>query len=231
MAQKNKETDPSTIIIPVVVVAIITMFVFLKHPMLIMLGLLALGVLVGSIYMIIANIRKNKREAAYAETNEGRVQEYLNECTAQIKQNQEEVTKIKKDISELRTTLNSKFEIAPEKKLETEKLIAAFENEVKLRDAKIEFYKTCSEKLNTLLYNHKLSIQLAEKKEALDRLKEQHFEDIAPMETLASDIEHDKMYLESIEDLKFRIASSKSADSALEIRSELIQMTKELRKL
>ncbi len=196
-----------------------------------MIGLVCLATIFGAIFFIYIGIQKRKAEKYRTSTNDGRMIAYVEECEEQIKQNQKEVDKINKDIKELKATLNTQFQIAPERKLESEMLIADFENEVKLRAAKIEFFKTCKEKLNTLLYNQKLSKTLAAKKEELEKLKEQHFDDIAPMEALASDIEHDKMYLESIEDLKFRIESSKSADSALELRSELIQMTKELKKL
>ncbi len=205
--------------------------VLLIKPVLTLIGLLCLATIFGVIFFIYIGIQKKKAEKYRTTTNDGRMVAYVEECEEQIKQNKSEVDKINKDIAELKATLNTQFEIAPEKKIESEKLIADFENEVKLREAKIEFFKTCKEKLNTLLYNHKLSKTLADKKEELEKLKEQHFEDIAPMEALASDIEHDKMYLESIEDLKFRIESSKSADSALELRSELIQMTRELKKL
>ena len=203
----------------------------LVKSVLALIALLCLVVIFGAVFFIYSGIQKRKAEKYRTETNDGRMIAYVEECEEQINQNIKEVEKISKDITELKASLNTQFEIAPERKIESEKLIRDFENEVKLREAKIEFFKTCKEKLNTLIYNQKLSKTLAAKKEALEKLKEQHFEDIAPMEALASDIEHDKMYLESIEDLKFRIESSKSADSALELRSELIQMTKELKKL
>ena len=100
-----------------------------------------------------------------------------------------------------------------------------------MRKAKIDFYETCQSKLETLNYNHNFSQDLVSKQKKLNELQEDHFEDIASMETFKTDLEYNKHYMETIETLSLKMLESTSLDSAQRLQLELKEITKELKRL
>ena len=95
----------------------------------------------------------------------------------------------------------------------------------------MDFYQVCKTKLETLAYNHKFSKELASKQQKLSELQEDHFDDIANMESFKTDLEYNKHYMETIETLSLRMLESTSLDSAQQLHLELKEITKELKRL
>ena len=65
----------------------------------------------------------------------------------------------------------------------------------------------------------------------MKQLQEDHFEDLADMEKLRSDVDYTKTYIDTISNLSIRMAQSTSLSTAKELQAELKLITQELRDL
>ncbi|MEM1319485.1 MAG: hypothetical protein AAGG75_04470 [Bacteroidota bacterium] len=193
--------------------------------------ILALFLFAGlSIYLFrfYSNIRYQR---AYEKTTEGMIEGKLTDCQEQINRNESEIEDIQKSISEIEMRREHSREINPKTLEESERLIQAFEQEMQLREAKITFYRSCYHKLLMLRDNHNMVKELAEKQEQLKKLQEGHYEELANMEALKTNLAYDTHYLTTIDQLSTRMLESRSLDTAQELQLELNVMTKELKKL
>ena len=152
-------------------------------------------------------------------------------CEEHIRKIDKEIGEIKNEINDLSRGLNHEFEINPETKEESKNILNGFKSELKLRESKLGFYETCIVKLKTLQFNHQLHDDLQKKKAKLSELQEEHYTDLGDMETLKTELEYEHHYLDSIELLTSRMMDSNSVDAANEIRLELNEITKELKRL
>ena len=192
---------------------------------------IVLATLIGSIYFFIKYWRDQKETKKYDNSMNGSIAQNLTLCKEQITKNQEEMIEIQDNINDLNDTLDDKMNINENTMLESEQLIMGFERELDLRKAKVDFYKICLDKIKNIQFNQKLVEKLANKKEKLKRFQEEHFEDLAEMEQLRSDMEYNKSYMETINRLSLKMAESTSLSSAQELHDELKLITKELRDL
>lgn len=174
---------------------------------------------------------KRKEEKAFERTTEGQITRRLAYCREQMRRNQQELEDIENNIRELETKLDAHPAIAPQNRKETQELIKAFSSEKKLREARIAFFQTCEGKLETLLHNQQLARELADKKKKLKQLRENHFEELADLEELRSNVEMDVLYLDTIEQLSDRMRQSNTVDDAILLSRELEKMTRELEEL
>jgi len=123
------------------------------------------------------------------------------------------------------------LELLEKNRQKSKRILAGFYKELELRKAKIDFYEICQSKLETLNYNHNFSLELASKQKKLNEFQEDHYEDIANMETFKTDLEYNKHYMETIETLSLKMLESTSLDSAQRLQDELKEITKELKRL
>lgn len=214
------------------ILAIVLSFVFLRFFPFLRLILIA-GLLVGAAVLTvlgtISYFKKRKKEQAYKRSTEGQVRSRIDYCLQQIEKNKGELEQIKQDIRELERDLDAGIEIAPEHKHEGETLIEAFRSELKLRETKLGFFSACVQKLEVLLHNHSIARQIVNKKKALEQLKENHYEELAAMEELRTQVEMDTHYLNTIRDLSTQMFLSQTVDDALLLKLELEKMTREMR--
>jgi len=188
------------------------------------------SIIVGAFYLA-KYLMEKKHQKAFERSSEGYVYKHIQQCEGKIVKNEEEILEIEQNIADLRSKINPKLEMSEATKKESDRILDAFYEEVKLRQTKIQFYKTCLKKLQTIRYNHQMTRELIQKQKALNQLQEDHYEDVASMETLKSDVEHDQFYLSSIENLTLRMTSSKSVSAVENLQLELVEITKELRRL
>ncbi len=228
---KSKTDGPSYSAI-VVIAVLIAVFAILLGPRMVFLFNVFIGALLitGIVYLIKVGMEA-KKEKELAQSTEGYVYKHMRQCKTQIDKNKQEVVEIEQNIDDLRAKINPKLQMSEQTQKETDRILAAFHQELQLRHAKIEFYKTCLKKLNTIDYNHKMSQELATKQQKLNELQEDHYEDIAQMETLKSDVSFDQSYLTSIENLTLRMTSSNSMKAVENLQLELVEITKELRRI
>ena len=73
--------------------------------------------------------------------------------------------------------------------------------------------------------------EIANKQENLKRLQEGHYDDLADIENMRSDMEYEKFYLDSIENLSNKLLQSDTLDLANSLKEELEEITRELRDL
>ena len=100
-----------------------------------------------------------------------------------------------------------------------------------LRKTKIVFYQTSKQKLESLLANHLLADKLVDKQRVLQELQENQYEELASMESLKTNLEHEVVYLRTIDQLSLRMLKSQSLQEAESLRLELIEVTNELKNL
>ena len=185
----------------------------------------------GIAYFLFIFIRQLSKKNEHEQSIEISLERQLSQCIDQINKNNNEINKIQKAIDDLESSLDNKLELLEKNRQKSKKILAGFYRELELRKAKIEFYETCQIKLETLNYNHNVSQELTEKQKKLNELQEDHYDDIANMETFKTDLEYNKHYMETIETLALRMLESNSLDSAQQLQLELKEITKELKRL
>ncbi len=214
------------------ILTIVLSFVLLRFfPFLrlILIAVLLLGAATLTILGTINFFKKRKKEQLYKRSTEGQVRSRIDYCLQQIEKNKSELEQIRQDIRELERDLDSGIEIAPQHKQEGESLIQAFHSELKLRETKLGFFRACVQKLEVLIHNHNIARQIVDKKKALEQLKESHYEELAAMEELRTQVEMDTHYLNTIRELSTQMFLSQTVDDALLLKVELETMTRELR--
>jgi len=176
-------------------------------------------------------LKEKFQNRAHSKTAEGAILQQIKRCEKQIEKHSFEIQDIKINIDDLEKGIDYTYEINEQSQKESERLTKAFKNEMSLRKAKIEFYEVCALKLKTILYNRQLVHKLDEKQRKLSKLQENHYEDLADMESMKTNVEYDKNYLSSIEELSLQMLKSKTLDAAQQLNLELIEITKEVRRL
>jgi len=193
--------------------------------------LLILAAFAAGIVILINYLIKNSQERQFQHSDEGRIAAKIEECKDQIDNNKSQIKEIQKEIAELKVRLNGPHELSTKTRGESERILRGFEQELELRKTKVRFYETCLQKLETLLYNSQTVKALQEKQERLKQLREKHYEDLADMEALKSDIAFDLSYLDSIETLSLRMLESDNLDVATGLHAELEEITKEIKSI
>jgi hypothetical protein len=205
-------------------------FIFRQVAFIFFMGLM-LAMFFGSIFFIVKHFRDAKKEEEFNDSMEGSIRQNLELCEDQMTKNREEVLEIKDNIYDLKEKLEVKSMINENTIKESEFLISGFERELDLRNAKLEFYKICKEKIHNIHFNQTLADEVANKRQRLKQLQEDHFEDLADMEKLRSDVDYAKTYIDTISNLSIRMVQSTSLRTAQELHEELKLITQELRDL
>lgn len=200
------------------------------HPLGFVVVLL-LALIIGSIFYFVKSKSDKKRQAAHEKTTSGRIALRLKNCEAELQQHYQEIKEIKQEMSELKQSLVTKKHLSDDTRRETKRLLEDFQIELDLRQSKVDFYETCQTKLITLHNNQDMTNQLAQKRKKLNRFRERHYDDLAQMEGMKSEMEDDQFYLDSIDRLSLRMLKSDSVNSAESLQLELKEITKELRQL
>ena len=195
--------------------------------------LIVLGIMLLATLVVYVNrqIRQKRDAAAFARSSEGVILTQINTCAAHIERLKSEILEIRQNITELKEQVRQTEGIKTNTRTKTEKLILAFENELKLRNLKQTFYKDCQQKLQTLLKNHRLMNELENKQQKLKNLQEARYEELADMEAVRSNLEYEQHFLETVETLSLRMLSSDSADKAEALQIELDNVSEDLRNL
>ena len=197
------------------------LFPFILGTMLV----LAIG---GGAFFLWDLVQKRRQARARRTTVEGMSEERIDFCREQIRKNQEEAGQIRNSIKELKSQMATGEGLANKTREDAIRLIREFESELKLRQSKVSFFETALYKLQALQRNRLLTQSISDKEQELKRLKEGHYEDLANMEELRSDVEMETLYLDTIDELSLKLNSSNSLENAESLRLELEEMTREL---
>lgn len=212
-----------------IVLVVFAALVFARYMMAfgrLFLVLVAVGAFGAGAYYLVRHLMARWRKKQYAKTTEGIIESRVDRCLLEISDNKEAIAGIQKNISELEEKLAKATQASEESKGITRKLIQDFQAELELRQAKINFLETCIRKLQIVLHDYELSKAFAQKKNELKLLREKNFEDIADLEELRSDIEYDRTYLETIDNLSNRMQGSQSLETVHALKLELEEMTR-----
>lgn len=186
-------------------------------------------VLVVLLVMILLNLWRNylqerESERNYGASIPGQIQERIINCNTQIERLQSEAQKISGSIKELEQQIKKGGDLSSPMQAKTESVLAGFRQELTLRKTKINFYQGCIRKLEKIKQQHELLAALEQKKEELDNLREQHYDEIADMEQLRWEVEKEDTYLETIQDLSTRMQRSNGTEEVLNLQKELEKM-------
>ncbi len=196
-----------------------------------LIPLLALALVGIGVYWLWKYLRDKRREQAYRESVEGMIETRIEQCDEQIAFNKEQIAEISDSITELEERLDDSQDISSRIQEDTRHLIEKFRSELKLRESKLAFFETSKRKLSVILRQHQLARALEEKKEKLRSLQENHYDELASMEELRTDVEMEIMHLDTIENLSQRILQIDSYNDAERLRGELNNMTRSLDEL
>jgi len=218
------------------VFAVLLIFMLIRIPVLagLMGRLSVVALVVGLIYLgyrAFVYSRDRTRRRAYERSTPGRIQQKLEQFRQALRDNEQEMKEIGENIRELEEKVASTSDISDNYRRESAELLNAFRSELKLRREKARFYDSGVRKLESLLHNLQLAEEIEAKKERLRQLRENHYEELARLETMKSDLEFDTTYLDTIEELSTRLLQSHDVDDAEHLRLELEEMTRELDEL
>jgi hypothetical protein len=214
-----------------IAIAILLLSALSRQFFFILLMLFGFLALLGLGYFLFNFLWQLSKKNSYDSSIEGSLERQFVQSKVQIEKNKSEIKEIQKAIDDLESSLDNKLELIEKNRQQSKRILAGFYKELELRKAKIEFYETCKIKLETLNYNHNFSQELASKQQKLSKLQEDHFDDIASMETFKANLEYNKHFMETIETLSLRMLESTSLDSAQQLQLELKEITKELKRL
>lgn len=183
---------------------------------------LLLALLGIAIFIVFQYLQKKR----LAKTPEGQIQLNIAYCEAEIMKHSQAMHEIQRSIQEIAAKRNAAEGLSPQMQAESQSLIEAFQEEWELRKVKVTFFENCMQKLRQLQDAHALSKELLTKKDQLLQLKDQHYEDIAQMEALQSEMEWNSAYFETILDLSHQMSHSPSASDAHRLQLELEEKMK-----
>ena len=152
----------------------------------------------------------------------------IQNCEIQLKDQYQDLEEINDTVQDLQRQLNGAYELNQKSWVETQQLLKAFEEEEKIRLQKIDFFKTLKKNLNTLLYNHQAIQKIQEKRNRLNQLRADHYDDLAEMEALKQGFAYDQGFLESIQQLSLQMIQTKHLDKVADIREEFDKIIDEL---
>ena len=223
--QGNQQT-----ILRIALGALIIILILRVAPMLrfFLFGIFVLLIVAGIVYLIWRYSNAKTLQKKESGTVEGMTNAKIRHCDEQIAKNENEAGKIKKSIASLQKELQISEGLSAAKKKELKRLLEGFEGELKLRYAKLDFFRSAKKKLKKIQRNKQVDQAIAAKEEELKRLKEGHYEDLADMEALRSDMELETLYLDTIESLSLKLNDSNSLESVQSLHKELEAMTKDL---
>ena len=232
MLEKNTNNRGNDILAYVLVFLGVLLLGFMARSVAFMFFMLVVvGLFICSVFYLISQYQKSNQKKTFSSSVEGTIHQNIQLCEQQIIRNEKESIEIEQNISEIKEKLNAPVSIHEATKKDSEQLIKAFERELELREAKLEFYNSCKEKLENIQYNKDLADELNRKKDKLQQLQEDHYEDLAEMERLRSDMEYDRTFVDTINELSLRMKESTNLDSAKALHKELRLITNELRDL
>jgi len=183
------------------------------------------------LYSLVSQLWQRLRETRRRDTTESRIQDHLDNCRVLLEKNREEMGEINQSIRDLQSRMNQSADLPLRQRREAEEVLVGYRRELKLRKAKSSFYERCIIKLESLLNNQQLGFELEQKKKRLKELQEGHYEELADMEAMKSELEMEKHYLDTIESLSLKMLTSTTVDDAESLRLELEAMTRELDEL
>ncbi len=215
-----------------IVLAVVGVLVLMRIPvfgriLLFYAALALVGALIYGLVFWVRKWRRNAAEKAFQRTREGRIRQKAQECHRLMERNQAEMKEIKNNLDELEEQL-ALPDISAKQREETLELKNAFHSEWDLRQAKAQFFDSCSRKLAQLEQHFRLERELASKKDSLRRLQEKQYEELADYEGIKSELELNVYYLETIDELSTRMISSTSVSDAQHLQLELEEMTRDL---
>ena len=134
--------------------------------------------------------KQSRKFRLYKNSPEGKAEQRISYCKAEIEKIENELAQIQNDLEELRKDLSKAKSTRNKEK--SKELIKGFEAEIAIRQAKIRFLQRAIDRMEEMLNRHRLSQNLEAKTNKLKQLQEDHFEDLAEMESLRSDLEMDE---------------------------------------
>lgn len=191
---------------------------------------LILFVFLGALFYVVRQWLINRQTELEQKTSGSTtIQQQLHRCERELSQVQKEKREIENSIQSLENQLRSASSPTPSIRVESERLIKGYQEELALRYTKVEFYEACITKLKSLLHNLKLSQEIASKQQRLKQLREQNQDDLFNLEELKHALDYEQTYLQTIDELSLKMLDSHSLQDAQAIRLELQAMTEDLR--
>jgi hypothetical protein len=199
-------------------------------PPLLPVVLLTLGLLIIMIGVIAIPMLLRKKKRASSLNGNERIEQQIKDCQLHILKLEQKLKEIDLDIDAVLRDLNDP-DVSEKNKVKLESLLLSFQQEKKLRQLKLQFYYTCLEKLEKMQLNQRVKKDIQQKEQKLNELKENHFEELADMENVRSDIEMDVFYLDTIDELSSQVLKMENQKDHLNLQKELEKITKELDQL
>ncbi|MEM1327440.1 MAG: sortase B protein-sorting domain-containing protein [Bacteroidota bacterium] len=213
-----------------IILFLIAAFFLVRAPFL--LRFFILFIFLGAVFYFLRQLLLDRqKQKAKNNTIAPHIETKLQHCRTELNRVKTEKTEIENSIDALEQQLRQTDTVSPSMRVDSERLIKSYQQELAMRYTKIAFYETCIEKLNALLHNLKLSETIADKQERLKQLQEKNEEDIVSFEELKTAIDFEQNYLNGINDLSAKMLESRSLQDAQAIQSELEALTRELRDL
>ncbi|MCH2082422.1 MAG: hypothetical protein MK226_08530 [Saprospiraceae bacterium] len=192
--------------------------------------ILTLGLLIVMVSLIMIPVLIRRKKRAESLNGNERIEQQMRDCQDHILKIEDKLKEIDIEIKAVCRDLKDP-DVSEKNKVKLKSLLSSFQQEKKLRQQKRQFYFICISKLEKMQLNQRVKKDIQQKKEKLNELKENHFEELADMENVRSDIEMDVFYLDTIDELSSQVQKMDDQKGRLNLQKELEKITKELNQL
>ncbi|NNE28298.1 MAG: hypothetical protein HKN16_01590 [Saprospiraceae bacterium] len=165
---------------------------------------------------------REKEAVVVADDFTKEINDLVNKCNTELSDLNSKATRLARSKVELKEKLSqTNPPLDDGLKTETERLLAKFENESSVIQAKREFFRDMLDRANSLLANYRWKEKLKEKESELRDLKDGHYDDVATMEDIKHEMAYSRGFFDALNNLSNKIESSTETKSILELREEL----------
>lgn len=213
-----------------IALGVIVLFRFMLVFRFLLILFAGLGLVAWAIYAFRRSWLQQRQRKQFMESPEGMTQAKIAACQQQIAHLKTEIQDLQKEREELSDKIASASSASAAAKEESKKLIQTFTGEIELRAAKIDFLEKCVVQLRQMLHNYQLSETILQKKALLEKQKEADLESIGDLEELRTQIEYQRQYFQTLDELSNRLDKSHSTSHLKILQKELHDLSENIQK-
>ena len=149
--------------------------------------ILTLGLLIVMVSLIMIPVLIRRKKRAESLNGNERIEQQMRDCQDHILKIEDKLKEIDIEIKAVCRDLKDP-DVSEKNKVKLKSLLSSFQQEKKLRQQKRQFYFICISKLEKMQLNQRVKKDIQQKKEKLNELKENHFEELLVTQTFQLEV-------------------------------------------
>ena len=182
-----------------------------------------------SILLLVSYWWKNRRSQPATATDEGtrELQALIANCDQALTELRSQAERTSQSSNELQIKLKQATNLEAKLRDETAMLVERYAAQAKVITSKLSFYEEMKARIEQLLTNHQWKMKLQEKKQELEGLQADHYEQLEKMESIKQDVAYSTGFFSAIRQLSDDIDNSSSSLDIDQLKKELEQLLPE----